>query len=316
MQCYSHYSRRFYKVETMSNKGKQLGNKEVTKASYQNRILTVLDYVWNNLQQPLDNNLLADIAHFSPYHFHRIYREMMQETLANTIRRLRLHRAAHLLLSSTQNVSEIAKNCGYGSAEALIRAFERQHGTSPGKFRESPNSLLAAGYEQFADTLQIQKEYNAMYEVTFKQIEDIPVGAIKHTGPYINIGHAFDKLDTIAASSQQLPEALRFFGIYYEDPEGKEPEKLESHACLTASAEQANSANLESLNIQGGEYAVLRFVGPYAQLETAYQWFYGKWLPDSGKEMANKPYFEEYLNDPKDTPPGELVTDIYLPIAG
>lgn len=288
-------------------------SKVVTRSNYQNRILKVLDYIWNNLDQPLDNNRLAEIAHFSPYHFHRIYREMMQETVANCIRRLRLHRAAYLLLSSTQSVADIAKSCGYGSAEAFIRAFERHHSMSPGKYRESAAHTNHIE-KQALLTPDNQKEYHAMYDVSFKTIENITAGAIKHLGHYMDIGQAFDKLDTVAATHDLLSEDTYFFGVYYDDPESKPAEELESHACMNIAPEQAKAANLELINVQGGKYAVMRFVGPYAQLETAYQWFYGKWLPDSGYEMDDKPFFENYLNDPRDTPPNELITEIHLPI--
>ncbi len=63
-----------------------------------------------------------------------------------------------------------------------------------------------------------------------------------------------------------------------------------------------------------GEYAVLRHKGPYADMKAAYDWFYGQWLPQSGREPANAPPVEEYLNSPQDTPPMELLTDIYLPL--
>jgi AraC family transcriptional regulator len=46
----------------------------------------------------------------------------------------------------------------------------------------------------------------------------------------------------------------------------------------------------------------------------AYDWLYGQWLPSSGREAADAPVFEDYLNSPRDTLPTELRTDIYLPL--
>lgn len=66
--------------------------------------------------------------------------------------------------------------------------------------------------------------------------------------------------------------------------------------------------------IAGGRYAALRYKGPYAAMRSAYQWFYGPWLAQSGEEPADVPVFEEYLNNPRDTAPAELLTDIYLPL--
>jgi AraC family transcriptional regulator len=49
-------------------------------------------------------------------------------------------------------------------------------------------------------------------------------------------------------------------------------------------------------------------------MKASYQWLFGEWLPQSGKEVANAPCIEEYLNNPQNTAPTELLTDIYLPL--
>ncbi len=46
----------------------------------------------------------------------------------------------------------------------------------------------------------------------------------------------------------------------------------------------------------------------------AYRWLLGVWLPESGREADDAPMFEVYLNDPRQTPPTELLTDIHLPL--
>jgi AraC family transcriptional regulator len=69
------------------------------------------------------------------------------------------------------------------------------------------------------------------------------------------------------------------------------------------------------IDVPASHAAVLRFKGPYAEIEAAYAWMYGTWLPQSGQEPANLPGLEEYLNDPRTTPPADLLTDIILPLA-
>jgi len=66
--------------------------------------------------------------------------------------------------------------------------------------------------------------------------------------------------------------------------------------------------------IREGAYAVRRYKGPYANMKAAYQWLYGTWLPNSGRDAADAPGLEEYLNSPRDTAPGDLLTEIWLPI--
>jgi AraC family transcriptional regulator len=71
---------------------------------------------------------------------------------------------------------------------------------------------------------------------------------------------------------------------------------------------------LEPFTLAGSWCAVLRHQGPYATMRAAYQWLYGQWLVQSGFEAADSPVFEEYLNNPRDTPPELLLSDIYLPL--
>jgi AraC family transcriptional regulator len=71
---------------------------------------------------------------------------------------------------------------------------------------------------------------------------------------------------------------------------------------------------LEHFTLGGSWCAVLRHQGPYATMRAAYQWLYGQWLVQSGYEAADSPVFEEYLNNPRDTPPEQLLSDIYLPL--
>ncbi|WP_141715442.1 GyrI-like domain-containing protein, partial [Burkholderia ubonensis] len=47
---------------------------------------------------------------------------------------------------------------------------------------------------------------------------------------------------------------------------------------------------------------------------TAYQWLYGDWLRHSGREAADAPPFELYLNTPMDAAPADLRTEIHLPL--
>lgn len=57
----------------------------------------VIEHVHDHLDEPLYLNALADIACLSPHHWHRVYHAMYGATLAQTVKRLRLHRAAGLL---------------------------------------------------------------------------------------------------------------------------------------------------------------------------------------------------------------------------
>lgn len=100
--------------------------KQKTKQNYRQRLIAVIDYIYHHLGDDLDVNVLAEVAMMSPYHFHRIYREMANETINATVRRLRLQYAASELISNELSLDRIAKKVSYSSLEAFSRAFSKR----------------------------------------------------------------------------------------------------------------------------------------------------------------------------------------------
>ncbi len=109
----------------------------------------------------------------------------------------------------------------------------------------------------------------------------------------------------------------RMVGMYFDDPDAVAENKLRSMACTELF--EPNAVKFEALakrfEIEGGEFAVLTHVGPYAQLCFAYRWLYGEngCRSRDGKRRMRR-FFEVYINNPRDTGPSELVTEIWLPV--
>ena len=61
---------------------------------YERRLRRVVDHIHDNPDGDLSLDRLADVAALSRFHFHRVYNAVVGETAANTVRRMRLHRAA------------------------------------------------------------------------------------------------------------------------------------------------------------------------------------------------------------------------------
>ena len=104
----------------------------------------VLSYIQAHLDEEILPAQLADLACFSQYHFHRLFRAVVGESIMDHIRRLRLERAAFRLLNSRALVATIAFDAGYGSQEAFTRIFQAYYGIAPTTFRycHSPHYQL------------------------------------------------------------------------------------------------------------------------------------------------------------------------------
>ena len=112
-----------------------------TEQDYQQRMLRVLVHVQEHLDEALPLEELAGVAHFSPYHFHRIFRGMVGESVHKHVRRLRLERAAQRLKHSDQPVTQIAFEAGFETHEAFTRTFRTMFGQAPSQFRTEHRSV-------------------------------------------------------------------------------------------------------------------------------------------------------------------------------
>lgn len=288
-------------------------NKTSTTLDYSRRIERVVAHIGSHLDDPLELETLAAIACFSPYHFHRIYRGLMRETVTDTLRRLRLHRAAGDLTHGQRPMREIATRAGYGSVAAFTRAFGAVYGMPPASFRR--RYVERGIVPTLASAEPAEPEENAMYSVEFRDVPPLRLAAIRHHGPYMEIGTAFERIFAWAAGRGLITPVTRSIAVYYSDPHSVPADALVSDAGIVVGPEISPAGDVRIVDIAGGRHAVIIHKGPYSELERAYSWLYCSWLPQSGLEAADRPCFEEYLNDPRQLPPAEWLTAIYLPLA-
>jgi AraC-like DNA-binding protein/uncharacterized damage-inducible protein DinB len=78
---------------------------------------------------------LARLAFQSRTQFHRLFRNVVEETPGAMRRRLLLERAAYQLAHTKISVTDIALDANYGSLEAFTRAFRKAFRISPSRYR-------------------------------------------------------------------------------------------------------------------------------------------------------------------------------------
>ena len=98
------------------------------------RIEKAKDYLSENLQNPLDLNLVAKACACSPHYLSRLFAAETGMTLSLYLRKLRVFRACELLSSGRLNVSEASLEVGYQSLSHFARAFRGVIGVTPSQF--------------------------------------------------------------------------------------------------------------------------------------------------------------------------------------
>lgn len=110
----------------------------------------VLDHVLAHPDRDLSTNALAGLVGVSSRQLTRLFQQHLHAPPAAAVRRIRLELAARLLATSELPLSQVARRCGFSSAETLRQAFATRYGTSPRAFRSTHSRSAADPTHQSA----------------------------------------------------------------------------------------------------------------------------------------------------------------------
>lgn len=309
---------------------------------YMSRINEVMDYIENNLSEPLTLEELANVAGFSKYHFHRIFYAFVGETLSQFVWRLRIGKAAALLANDPKKtVVEVADECGFANGSSLGRSFKKRFGMSPLEWKKKKSedsnlgeceSNLGMGDGNTDRSSSFSRLYNHSIDsylrrmnmgkkaerVEIMNFEESAVAYVRYIGPYAGDEKLFETLFN-RLCSWAGPRGLierkgaQFLIIYHDNPEVTEDDKLRLSVCITVPEDTKVEGEIGKMVIPAGEYAVARFELDTTEYAGAWDWVYGSWLPESGYVPDDRPSFELYP-DVESSVEGKKVVDIYIPI--
>jgi len=255
-------------------------------ASHSARVDRVLDHIAANLDAPLALQELAEIAHFSPFHFHRMFVAHTGETVQECVRRLRLERAARALLEpETGSMLEMAVANGFSSGEAFARAFKRHFGMTPSTWR-------GGGHRDWRATHAPEPEAFALGDISLCLEPSRRIAYMRHIGSYGRpVNRFWARFERWIA--EHAPDALRI-GVGLDD-EGVTPAKQCRYDAAVEVGETFQVDRQVGLRwLEGGLCARVRFEGNPDDILRAWRSFYRDWLPSSGYTADDRPAFESY----------------------
>ena len=261
---------------------------------HEQRFARLFDFLREHYVQAPDGHRLAEEARLSPRHLHRLYRQVMGESLHCTVKWMRLHRAAWLLSYSDKPVAAIAGECGYqGNAQSFARAFRAMYGMTPHQFRQLP------------------REND--YAVEVMEMAAIPLLGLAHRGDYQRLGESFAKLEAILRLRGLMPDAPRVFAVLHDDPEKVAAEGLQS--CIAVAGEGDCRAPLLHAAVAGGLYARVCHDGAAADIDRAFCWLFESWLAQSGWRVdRERCMMIEFAAPLREVLPGAQRCYVYIPL--
>ncbi len=289
---------------------------------YEQRLNQVLDYIEANFDRDLPLACLADISHFSPYHFHRLFKAYTGEAPHAFVRRLRLQKALGLMeRRPRRTLATIALDCGFAQSSDFSRAFREVYGYPPSQHRAGRIAEESKIRQDMLENLGygFRRPNAASAEDQFQvRIEDLPEQRIA----YIRVigGHQPQRL--MAGLSRLLAWGKRQ-GIYPgatlaasspDNPDVVPAHRYRTDLAMILPGGTRESGSISFATLPARRYAMLHCRGDIHKVDRAWSHLFGRWLPASGLEPVDAPCLELFRNSDDANGWATLDLDCCVPI--
>ena len=303
-----------------------MSSSEKLNTDYQIRINRVFQYIDENLDADLSLNTLADIAFFSPFHFHRIFKFVTGETLNEYVTRHKIEKAASDLMHKDMNMTEIAFKYGFSENAAFTRAFKKYYKLSPTEFKKentqrfskirqlkSKNGQAYPDTEQYICIINNLKKWIKMNaNIEIKEIQKMDFAYVSCIGSQ-NLGAAFQKLIRWATPQGLMHEKTKMATIYYDSFKVTEAAKVRMSACLLFDKPIKTEGEIGLTTVEKGKFIVGHFEIGVEDFEKSWTGLF-LWMNENGYKKADRNPFEIYHNNFNEHPEKIAIVDFYIPI--
>nr|WP_321227714.1 AraC family transcriptional regulator [uncultured Psychroserpens sp.] len=283
-------------------------------------------YIEQHLESDLSLDDVSKIAHYSPFHFHRIFKAFTNETLNQYIVRKRVEKASAVLLRKKDvTISELSLQFGFTSNSSFTRAFKNFYGVSPSDFRrkskgtyskirqtKSKIGQASTHFEAYVcDSNQNTKHMQSHIEV--KLIDEIHTVGTSCIGVQ-NLSSTFQNVLEWAGPKGLLRKPdFKMATIYYDSFKITAPDKVRMQACLLIDEPLKPDGDLSLVTINKGKHIIAHHEINMGEFERVWTELF-MWMNTNGYKMRNEPPFEIYHNDFNTHPEKKCIVDLYVPI--
>ncbi|MFF2890469.1 GyrI-like domain-containing protein [Paenibacillus sp. NPDC057967] len=233
----------------------------------------VADYIETHLTADLSLEELSKLSAFSPYHFHRIFKAVMNENLHRFITRLRVEKASKLLtFHPERTISDIAMESGLQSSAHFSRTFRTYTGLSPTEYRRRYHlqAITSRFWSQSVpegeheERLQLLERKYSQLRIRIEHFPDRQAVCVRYqgtvnTGKYNeDVAKAYEKAGQWLMARDLHRRDTMYIGLVHNDPYVTPASRHRFSACVTTDAVCGVGEEVEPIVIPGGKYAVIR----------------------------------------------------------
>lgn len=282
-------------------------------ADYIERVNHAIDHIVTNLARPLSLDQVAKAARFSPFHFHRIFKAHLGETLNQFVKRQRLERALYLMSHAPRrSLTDVALDCGFATSSDFSRSFKQHYGVAPRAFdlkhfrdvRREDFDRLMQSQEGFPSFTALPPKHNPdNFEATLRDLPARTVAYIRVLDPYRK-GFARAACERLLAWATREPTGGladgQWLGYMWDEPEIVALAKCRYDVALVVDDAYPFEASGEIGCFEFPPMRVAEVIvrGDLALEARAIDWLYKTWLPQSGYVPDDQPAFEAWIGKP------------------
>lgn len=100
------------------------------------RISKVVKLIHSKMEEKISIEEMARLADMSSTSFHKLFKEALNDTPVQYIKKVRLEKARQLIIHENNKAIEASQKVGYESATQFNREFKRYFGVTPSKIKE------------------------------------------------------------------------------------------------------------------------------------------------------------------------------------
>jgi AraC family transcriptional regulator len=295
-----------------------------SRAAYSSRIDAAIDHIQRCPQADLSLAGLARVAHFSPYHFHRLFRSFTGETVKGFVMRARLDRALVLMRAAPRKpLGQVGHECGFASASAFSRAFRQAFAVAPSAADVA--ALLAERRQQAGSADRHAALFGdhrraAGVDHPAPRIEPcgpIPLARVRVVGGYLDPARLVDgyhRLEAWVDAAGIDRQAAALAGMAIDDPEVVPLAKCRHDFARFTEQRPARGSGLAHSRLAACRWAVLPVEGDLQAVGAAWEWLFRSWLPSSGWQPAALPAIEVFHRRPEEIGWDRFDLDCRLPV--
>lgn len=288
---------------------------------YINELEKAIEYIERNLKSQIHLEDVANVVNISPFHFHRIFKAVVGETLMGYVRTRKLTESLKEILTSDIKILDIALTYGFESQESFTRSFKNYFGVTPGKLRKKTAIRKHNGRPKFSVSILRDVIDRDRYQPKIVRLD-----AIKLVGVACEISLPID-MDKLSPSDawKILNENLhqiknrkinKTFGLQvYPNSFGPDDGVFKYMASVEVESYENIIDPFEVYEVEENDYVVYEYKGIVCPetMTMLYANIYGRWIFNLPYEIKGKFDFEFYdARYSEDGKEGSMF--IYIPI--